>query len=404
MSNSPQIDLTSFDAILKTKYDSRPPEELYFRARPLYTMLKKKEDFSGRNEVFTMTIDRPVGVSGDFATAQANAGLSNDAYQDVTLTVKEYFGVHNISDLAMKVSRDKAGSFLNGQIEMIDSIMDATLESVVIDIYGDGSCAIGRRASASTNVITLSNAEDVENFPVGAYVVAAAAKSTGAIRVGRSFIVAKDEDAGTLTLDDASDIASFANNDYLYIEGKRNTGLKGLASWIPDTAPTTGDNFYGLDRSVNPTSLAGTRMALGGLSLTEGMNKISSKLASRGAMPDVFVVHFDKQVEIINLLGSQVQYIDHTIGKIGFQTLAVQGPKGPIKILADSHCPKERIYCLTLKDWTLHSVGKVPHIANSEGLRITRSHNKMAWEVRVLAYPVLSCRSPRYSGVLKTDE
>lgn len=404
MANSTQIDLVSFDAILKTKFDSRPPEELYFRARPFYTMIKKNEKFGGKSEVFTMTIDRPTGVSGTYADALAGAGISNDAYQDLTLTVKEYFGVHNIDDLTMKSAASNADSFLNAQLEFINSIMDATLESVVIDIFGDGSCAIGRRASASTNVITLSKAEEVENFVVGATVVAAAAKSSGSLRTGSAIVVAKDEDAGTITLDDASGISSFADNDYLFVKGKRNTGLKGLAAWIPDTAPTAGDNFYGADRSVNPTSMAGTRMALGGLSLEEGLNKLASKVSHRGGMPDVFLMNFDKSVELINLLGSKVQYIEHQVGKIGFQTLAVQGPKGPIKVLADSHCPKERVYCLTMNTWELKSVGKVPHLFAGDGMRIRARHDANGYQVRVVAYPVLACRAPRWNGVLKLDE
>lgn len=304
----------------------------------------------------------------------------------------------------MKSAVSNSDSFLNAQLEMINSIMDATLESVVIDVMLDGSSAIGRRASASTNVITLSNPEDVENFAIGAYVVAAAAKATGALRSGKTTVVAKDEDAGTLTLADASQILLFADNDYLFIEGKRNTGLKGLAAWIPDVAPTSGDNFFGVDRSVSPTSMAGTRMALGGLSLEEGLNKISSKVSHRGGSPDAFVCHFDKFTEIVNLLGSKVQYIDHQVGKVGFQTLAVQGPKGPIKVLADSHCPKERIYCLTMNTWELKSVGKVPHIFAGDGMRIRAIPGTDKYNVQVVGYVQLACRAPRWNGVLKLDE
>lgn len=402
-----QIDLNSFDAVLKTKFDKRPPEYLKWEDKPLHTLLKKKEDFSGKGLVYTIKVGLPAGTSNTFSSAKANQGIFYDTntgmYVDLTLTLAKYYGVHSIEDLTMNVAKGQEGTFLDGQLEMIQSIMDSVEEQVAIAEYRSGSGSIGKRASISSNTITLSNAEDSHNFEVGQKIVAAAAETAGALRAGSAIVVAVDYDAGTVTVDNAAGITDFANNDFLFLDGNRNLGLKGLAAWIPDTAPTSGDNFFGVDRSSNPVRLAGSRLNAASLTIEEALVKMSHTIAKLGGKPDIALMSFDRHQELVNSLGSKVQYVEHKVGTIGFKTLIVEGPKGAIKCVADSHCPNNRIYVLTSSTWELHSAKAVPHIVQGDGLRIMRAADQMSYEVRVAAYCQMATRAPGFNGVIKLD-
>src|SRR5690606_37988352 len=112
----------------------------------------------------------------------------------------------------------------------------------------------------STNTITLTEADDVRNFKIGMTLIASANADGSTPRTGSAVVTAVDEDTGTVTVDSAAGITSFANSDYLFRKGDPGTCVDGLEVMFPLTAPTTGDSFRGVDRSVDVRRLAGCRV------------------------------------------------------------------------------------------------------------------------------------------------
>src|SRR5690606_20992478 len=69
-----------------------------------------------------------------------------------------------------------------------------------------------------------------------------------------------DATTGTLVLSAAiNTISGAATGNYVLIAGDYGNAITGLPGWLPRTSPTSGDSFFGVDRSEHPHRLAGFR-------------------------------------------------------------------------------------------------------------------------------------------------
>jgi hypothetical protein len=163
---------------------------------------------------------------------------------------------------------------------------------------------------------------------------------------------------------------------YLAVEGdisfvanglRAGTMLKvcGLPQWLPTSAPTSGDSFWGVDRSADPTRLAGVRFDGSSESIEEALIDGASLVAREGGMPDMCFMNFASYSALEKSLGSKVQYVDikHEEADIAFQGIRVHAPYGPISIIPDRSCPAQTAYLLDMKVWKLRSLDKAPHIS-----------------------------------------
>src|SRR4029077_8666913 len=67
--------------------------------------------------------------------------------------------------------------------------------------------------------------------------------------------------AGKVTVDNAAAIAAFADNDFLFRDGDAGNCMQGMETCTPLVAPNPGNNFRGMDRTVDLEALAGTRIS-----------------------------------------------------------------------------------------------------------------------------------------------
>src|SRR5215831_8614153 len=91
---------------------------------------------------------------------------------------------------------------------------------------------------------------------------------------------------------------SLANTDWIVIAGDYNqnyattqaTKIRGLSAWLPLTAPTGGDNFWSVDRSVFPTRLSGHRLNDPTAPAEDSIMALGEVMHERGAAPDICLV------------------------------------------------------------------------------------------------------------------
>lgn len=99
-------------------------------------------------------------------------------------------------------------------------------------------------------------------------------------------------------------------------------------------------------------------------------------------------------------LGSKVVYdkVSSDDADIGFQSLTIIGPKGPIQIVADQNCTPDVAYLLQMDTWSLNSLGAAPHILDLDGNRMLRENDDDAYELRVGFYGNVACTAPGYNA------
>lgn len=363
-------------------------------------MIAKYEQFGGENLKLPIKFGIPQGRSASFSTAQANK--TNTQLKAFLLTRNKDYSLASIDNETIEASRGNANAFLEAATLEIDGAIESITRSLAIDLYGSGSGSRGQSSTSTTGTtITLSDIEDVTNFEVGMEIVFSTADGGGSVKSGSVTIVGVDRDAGTLEVDALTAIdggSGAAANDYIFVEGDYDAKVKGLQGWLPATAPTSGDSFFGVDRSADATRLAGLRFDGSALPIEEALIEAASRVAREGGRPDVCFMSYSKYSELEKALGSKVQYIEKKVkDEIGFRGLMIHGPRGPITVVPDQNCPSDRAFMLSMQYWKLYSLGKCPKILDSDGLKMLRESNADAVEVRVGYYAQLGCRAPGFN-------
>lgn len=177
-----------------------------------------------------------------------------------------------------------------------------------------------------------------------------------------------------------------------------------MSAWIPATSPSN-TPFFSVDRSVDPTRLGGIRYDGSALPIEEAIIGAIHRVAREGGKPTHCFMNYKRWDELVKSLGSKVNYIDEAVKTgeafVSFRGVMVHGPKGPVKVMPDQNCPNDVAFLLQMDTWKLYSLGKVPRLIDSDGLKMLRESSADAVEVRVSYYAQLGCRAPGYNARIK---
>ena len=284
--------------------------------------------------------------------------------------------------------------------------------SLAIAEYGDGSGQIGQclaePAEASTTVITLKSIEQITNFEVGQTLNIWSATTGGSQRnldgTTTDFLIsAINRDTGTVTCATAyTSSGTIAANDYLFVKGDRGLKLKGLAAWLPSTAPDS-TSFFGVDRSTDVTRLGGIRYDGSALPIEEALIQAIRRVEREGGAPTHIFMNYRRWSELEVALGSKVIYTTAEamdMPSVGFRGIMLQGAKSPIKVIADQNCPDGYSYILQMDTWQLVSLGRAVRVIDSDGLPTLRQASADGIEARYVYYAQLRCFAPGWNAVL----
>lgn len=398
------LDVSSASAVLKIYYSNQRVQELMYKDAPLYAMIKKIKDFEGSSYPLPMRVTNPQGRSNTFSNAQAQKVPSN--FKTFQLTRASDYSLASISTEAILASESNPGAFLKLATAEIDGALESLKRSLQWALYGDGSGALAAVASVSSanpEVITLSNVEDIVRFEVGQLLEARSGATTRVFATGVSTasVTAVDRDLGTVTVnvDNSGNTDTIVAGDTLNVVGDYNKKLTGLAGWIPATAPGA-TPFFGVDRSIDVTRLAGVRIASTGKPLDEALIDGARRSGREGGNPDHVFMNFSRYADLEKTLGSKIRYGEIEIGRITFKAIELPGPKGTMKIVADKDCPQDRIYGLQMDTWALYSLKEPVMIVDLDGNKMLREASADAFEVRCASYSQLGCDMPGHNFVL----
>lgn len=391
-------------AILKTLYPSGLPKDATYKDNPLLALMANPTDFYGEDAKAPLKYAPNAGRSSAFATAQANStNVKNVAFR---YTRASDYAVARISNELILASKNNSGAFISALKQEIDSAQLNITNSAAQAMYGNGSGVIGQVDAGVTLASTslqLRDPETVVFFENGYKIKFSATNGGGAVKAGVLTIVGVDRELGLITVDQniSTAIPTATVNDYISIEGDYDLKMKGLAAWIPSVAPTTGDNFFGVDRSQDVTRLAGFRGDLSALPIDEALIQGGMKIGRDGGRVSHVFMDFQKYADLTKALGAKVQYVD-VVSKdanIGFQGVKVNLGKSIATVIPDRNCPANKMSMLQLDTWKLHSLESMPMILDMDGLKMLRVSNDDAAEIRVGYYAQVACNWPGANGI-----
>lgn len=398
------LDVTSASAALKVYYSDQRITQLMYKQAPLWAMLPKFTDFYGKLYPLPLHVADTAGRSGTFANAQSQKKPS--VYSDFNLTRAKDYSLASIDSETWMASESNAGAFMKLATAEIDSALNALKRSLTWTIYGDGSGALGSVSSvtsANPEVITLTNAEDIVKFEINQTIQARSGATTRVFATGvtEAVITKVDRDLGTITVnvDNSANTDTIVSGDTLNVVGDYNVKATGLAGWIPSTTPSA-TAFFGLDRTPDPTRLAGVRISASGMPKDEAYITAARRIGREGASPDYGFASFLDYASLEKTLGAKVIYEDVEVAGVGFRGIKISGPDRPITIVPDKDCPVGKSYLLTMDTWGYYSLKQPIMLLDLDGNRVLREGTADAYEVRVATYGQMATDFPGANAVL----
>jgi hypothetical protein len=407
-------------------------KDLVYKKNPLLALIPKDESPSGMAGKY-------IPVPLVYGTPQGRSATFSNAQNNQTAPFLSSFFVYRVSNYQLatitnellEATKDNAAAFVDEAKLVMDTAFRNISNDLAHDLFGNPQSYRGTyglsSGSIAVGVIILDNPQDIVQFEVGMSLVSysvsgsTATQSTGAA-IG--YVIAVNRSSGQLTVSATPGGAAGTPTNwstafpYLAVQGDINFAVNGLQSsnvgmlkvsglgaWLPTVSPVTGDSFWGVDRSVDVTRLAGVRFDGSSETIEDALIDSSTLVAREGGMPEMCFMSFASYAALEKSLGAKVQYVDvkHDEADIAFAGIRVHAPYGPITVIPDRNCPAQTAYLLQMDVWKLRSLGKAPHILTYglEGLEGLRVGNADALEIRIGYYANLVCSAPGWNCTVK---
>jgi hypothetical protein len=399
------LDIAKFTGAMKQMYPGWMIQKLTYQNNPLYALMPKTTDFYGEVLKFALIHGNPQNRSNTFASAQA--GTSDALVKGFLLTRKQNYSLASISNELMEASSSNEGAFLEASKLQIDGALASLARSWAIQQYRSGTGSIGKvTAVAPTTTLALTDVNSSVNFEVGQSISASTVDGGGAVKPAVT-VTAIDRIAGTMTL--SADVSGggylWAANDFIFCTGDYDSALSGLDAWLPydNRAARTAASFYGVTRNVDTTRLAGLVYDASAQNYEEGLIDALNLGYREGAEFDYAMMNPLDVAQLVKILGSKVQRVqvsaDVTEGgkvmaQIGFNAIEVYGSNGAVKVISDRNCPKGRGFLLQMDTWKMASLGEPVRLFEADGLKMLRSSNADALDIRTFGYANMGCTAP----------
>lgn len=408
-----------FFAAYKHVYNPNKVARLAYANRPFLKMLKNKDIFEGDTYNHSIFYEDPQGGSQTFATAIQQKQSSSQGARMVISRGREYQAI-SMDNEAIRASRSDAGSLLRKKVTETDRIIQEMSRRIDIALHGTGSgilASFTTGASLATPTITLDKPALGIRFSVGMYLqfsttnpldgtAPALTAGNAALQVIGRNVQSK---VSTVTLSaNLSTISGLATSTQYFLvragcglgfgTSSPYGGVSGLASWLPMTAPTPGESFWGVDRSIDSQRLAGSRyIATGGEKMEVTFQNCSAELELQNSTADTILANPVDLNKYSQELGTKVRYFQDSPGVTGLNTggaMIVRGQSGDLKAIADPQIEPSTFYMLDSSTWWLATLDGVPHLDTADGLAARREASADAQEIRWRAWYQLVCDAP----------
>ena len=373
------ITIENADKALKDYYLDAVTAQLNDGISPFFAAIEKNT-----SNVFGKDVKIAVvrGNSGNVLAGAEDANLPDpykNRYLDITMPLKNLYGTIEISDKALRASRDTSGAFVN--------LVNAEMEGLVLSakqnfqrmLFGDGSGAICKITSKSND--TTYKVDSVKEYYVGMCVDIAGTGITGSDITGL-YITGVNAKNSTVTF--SSKITSTVVGGKIYPHGSMDNEITGLGAIFD------GSTLYGYSKDDEPYFAPYKVDADGSLTeeaLTDVIDYMEENFNSNVNM---IICSYKTRKKIAALIANERRVVNSTDANTGFGVVTVNN----IPVYADKFCPEDRILFLNTEDFCLSQLCDWEWLEDEGGKILKQVPGKAAYCATLVKYAELICKKP----------
>lgn len=351
-------------------------------------------------------------VSTDFTTALGKK--NNPKFVRMELTRSKGHGVISVDNEAANAAKDDASAFVDILEDAVDSCVEGLTLSIEALLTGNGGGSIGQIASSggiSTNTITLQDKSRIVLFQYDQNIQLSADDGVSAaagVRANSSdlTITGIDISNGKLTFNSniTTAIPAAANGDYIYNEGdydgQAQRVLQGMFAWIKNPDDVTSTTFFGLDRTIHKSALAGTYLNGGGANPWDVLKEACAINRRNRGKADTLLVNPMKMAELDQYMSAKQVFMQENEPGVGFKGGKARTPNGVIEILEFPAIPEGKAMLTRRDSWMLKSIDGFPHPVLDAGPMWHLETGADAVQSRQRYYAQLGCKKPKHSTAI----
>lgn len=306
---TPGFSSASVLAVLKESYAEKEVQNLLERNSPTLAKIRKVPGY-GKYYVIPMLYSRGGGVAGDFTLLTATSAASNAAAKVPYGQCFSRFDISPKEHLASDNSFNQ-GAFIQFLREYFFASNEALRKTIAGAIFGMGYCEVAPLSAidSGSQLYFTMKSFGAMMLDIGSKIVFSTGPNPGgtlrsATPVTVTKIVDNGNDTVTVTVGSAY-AATVAVGDWAELYGFRDGSGKplmfvGLRGWLPTVGNRTGatwtsyigTDFFGLNRSVHVTRMAGQFYVNSGTEKYADMIVKGVRYARRGGgVPDMIVLN-----------------------------------------------------------------------------------------------------------------
>lgn len=400
------ITAASVSDILQFDYGPDGIANTAYEENPGFAMVEKVR-FTGSKYWFPVQYGYASNRSHTSTTALLKTNTTNFVHFEVP-TVEDY-DAKSIQKKALEEAEDP-NTFVELLRNVSDSVIKALSNNAGSDFYNHRGAVIGQISSGSnvgTTTITLADPTDITKFYVNQTLASSTANGlSGSLRTGTVSISAIDRSAGTLTATGnwSAGITGVATGDFLFPAGDFGLGRAGLADWCPDSTSGLGTAFYGATRSVDASRLAGSRLSVTGLPVSQAIRQLGAVMGREEGKPDSCFMSWTTYNDLITERDIKMTHVRRDAegmeATIGFDGVTIAGVRGNIDVYADRSVNDGHFYLVKMDDGKcIHSQDAPVKIDDADGSMIIRESTDFTYDLRGAAFLNFLWKKPVNLGV-----
>lgn len=383
------ITIQNADAALKDYYLNAVSAQLNDGISPFFTAIEK-----GAANVFGKDVKLAVirGNSGNVMAGAEDGNLPDpykNRYISVTAPLKNLYGTIEISDKALRASRDSSGAFVNLMNAEMEGLIASARQNFQRMLFGDGSgllCTIVERVSS-----TVYKVSALKEYFVGMQVDVFTVSGTLSQGAG-VYIESIDRAGGTVTL--SSPIIESVINGGIYIHGSKDNEITGLGA-IFDS-----DTLYGYTKSADKF-FAPYKCDCGGkldeIVLSDVLDYMEENFNSKINM---ILCSYRTRKKIAALIDANRRVVNTIDSRTGYGSVTVND----IPVYADKYCPDDRILFVNTSDFSLNQLCDWEWLEDEDGRILKQVPGKAAYSATLVKYAELLCSKPCGQAMLYNFE
>lgn len=378
------VTLSQADSALKKYYLDAVKEQLDKKAGPFYTAISKNtNDVYGKNVVKLVQ----VGVNGGVAAGAEDGDLPTagpNKYLEFTTPLKNLYGSIEISDKAIRASKDNSGAVVN----LLNAEMEGLVKSANYNfsrmLFGDGTGTLATVVSASNSVVTVDSARNLE---VGMLIDFNIAGNTNYQGLK---ITDVDKTANKITIFGSTFTSDAVAKAKLTLHNTNGelTGLNAIFA--------TSGSIYGVSKS-NKYMVPYVESSVGALTEAKIQETIDTIELRSGSQINMILCSFDTRRAIKKALETKNIMMPAMELQGGYTAISYNG----IPVVADRFCPQGCIYFINTDDFELVQLCDWEWLQGENGEILKQIPGKAIYTATLVKYAELICTRPSGQGLLQ---